>query len=100
MSAAFALADPSMSAPFFRSAGGLFENVNRLGFFYYIRQGLGGFFDSVSHKLCEHLFTDGLGILETINDHWVHDLAGIQSDKFGTCLLEGVYNCALFHKMT
>ena len=30
--AAFALADPSLSAPFLRSAGGLFENVYRLGF--------------------------------------------------------------------
>ena len=65
--AAFALADPSLSAPFFRSAGGLFENMYRW-FFYYVGQGPGGFFNSVSHKLCEHVFADGWSILEKIND--------------------------------
>ena len=44
---------------------------------YYPGQGLGGFLDTVSHKLCEHVFADVWSILEIINDSGVHDLASV-----------------------
>ena len=78
--AAFALAEPSLSAPFFRPAGGLFENVYRLGFFITSDKGLEAFSILSVTNSVTLFYGDGWSILETINDRGVHDLASVQSD--------------------